>query len=53
MNVEQMGKGSGELQEFMMHSKIGEIRIITEKLSSAKRDDDKIIVEDGKSSNCC
>jgi hypothetical protein len=22
-------------------------------LSSAKRDDDKIIVEDGKSSNCC
>jgi hypothetical protein len=47
-----MEKGSGKLQEFMMNSKIKEIRTITGNLFSIKRDDDKVIVEDGRSPYC-
>jgi hypothetical protein len=49
MNVEQMEKGSGELYEFKYRS---EIRKIIGNLSSIKRDDDKVIVKDGRNLNC-
>jgi hypothetical protein len=49
MNVEQMEKGRRELYEFKYKS---EIRRIIGNLSSIKRDDDKVIVKDGRSLNC-